>query len=418
MRYRNLSVVMSTVFFVLVWAITTPCQVKPKPIKIGLIYELTGIYSGIGKDPESAARIAGEWINKSGGVKGHLVEFATADAESNATKAALAAKKLIEVERVHILQGCSATGIALAVGPVCEANGTSFISACASDVFENTLKPRWSFRTSWKGWDQIDLMLGMAKKIDPKNKTIAILYQGAAMGKYAYDMSVDYAPKRDLKIVAAEKYDPAGTDFGAQISKILAANPDAVIVFCADMAGALAIKQMREMGMNKPIFVNGAIVVKAIREAFKEAFSIPPYVYVAGGKPDIWWQLPKGSDDYKVTAPIASIYEKRFGEQYDTMHGLGTAGQLLTRDAFERALNEDPNLLDRDLQTIRTAVRDKMEATTNLNIGYGVFTMTPKNHCGLIPGSNFAPFHYEKGKNVYDPKLAEIKVLPPPPVQE
>jgi len=418
MKHKNLLILISIACLILILANPVPSQVKPKPVRIGFMFDLTGVFSAMGKDTQNTTKIMVDWINKSGGIKGHPIEFVIHDGESNATKGALTAKKLIEVEKVHVIQGCNGTGVALAVGPVCEENKVPFVTASASEVFEETLKPRWSFRATWKGWEQVDLMLGMGGKLDPKNKKIGILYQGAAFGKALYDNAVYYAPKRGLEIVAAEKYDPAGTDFGAQISTLMRANPDFVIVFCADMAGVLAMKQMREMGMNKPIVVNGAIVVKAIREAFKDTFSIPPYVYVSGSKPDVWWQLPKDSQDYKIIAPIASLYEKTFEDQFTGIHGVAMSGLFLIKDGIERAINEDPNLLDRDLKTIQTVIRDKMEATKNLNTGMGIITMAPNDHCGMLPGSGFAPFHYEKGKNVYDLKLSDLKPLAPPPTKK
>jgi len=408
----------SVLCFILLLSTSVPSQVKSKPIKIGYLFDLTGVFSAMGMDTQNTAKIMVEMINKSGGIKGHPIEFVSYDGESNATKATLAVKRLIEVENVHVVQGCNGTGVALAVGPVCETSKVPFVTASASEVFENTLKPRWSYRVTWKGWEQVDVGLGMCKKFDPKNQNIAILYQGAAFGKALYEMAMDYAPKRGLKIVAAEKYDPAGTDFGPQISKLMVANPDVVIVYCADMAGALAMKQMREMGMNKPIVTNGAVVVKAVREAFKNVFSMPPYVYVTGSKADVWWQLPKDSQDYKIIAPVATVYEKTFGDQFTGIHSVAMAGFMLIKDAFERALTEDPTLLDRDLQAIRAAIRDKLETTKNLNTGMGILTMTPKDHCGILPGSNFAPFHYENGKHVYDSRFTDIRPLSPPPIPD
>ncbi len=415
MKHRKMLVGLICICVLFVSASTIPAQVKPKPIKIGFMYDLTGIYSAMGVDTQNTVKVGVELLNKEGGIKGHPIEYVTYDGESNATKAALTAKKLIELEKVHVVQGCNGTGVALAVGPVCEQNKVPFITATASEVFENTLKPYWSFRVTWRGWEMVDLGLGMIKRLDPNAKKIAILYQGAAFGKQLYENAEYFAPERGFKIVAAEKYDPTGTEFGAQISKIMAAQPDAVAVYCADMAGPLAMKQMREMGMNKIIVSNGAINLKAIRAAFNSTFSIPPYVYMAGNKADVWWQLPKESVEYKIIEPIAMVYERTFKDRYGAVQHLPMGGLLILKDAIGRALSEDPNLFDRDLQAIRTVIRDKVETTKNLNVAGGIFTMTPKDHCGVIPGTPFAPCHWENGNLIYDSKLSDIRPLPAPP---
>jgi len=400
---------------VLVLATATLAQTTGKPLKVGFLYELTGIFSTMGGDTQKTAEIAVELMNKTGGIKGHPIEYVTYDSQSNATQATLAAKKLIEVEKVHILLGSNTNGTALAVGPVCETNGVPFITASVADVFEKTLNPQWSFRVTWKGWDMIDLGLGMAKKLNPQNRNIVVLYMGAPFGKDMYKNAVHFAPLRSLQILAAEQYDTTKTDFGPQIIKLMSTNPDVVMVYCSDMAGPLAMKQMREMGMNKPIISNGALNVKAVREAFKNTFSIPPYVYSSGSTPDVWWQLPKDSQEYKIISPIALMYEKKYGEKYGGIHQLSYNALLVVKDSLERALNEDANLLSRDLKTFRTALRDKIETTKNFNTGAGIFTMTPKDHCGVHIGSPFAPFYWKDGEIVYATELKNITPSPPPP---
>jgi hypothetical protein len=46
----------------------------------------------------------------------------------------------------------------------------------------------------------------------------------------------------------------------------------------------------------------------------------------------------------------------------------------------------------------------------------GILTGSPKNHNVLQPGTAIATFHFENGKIVYDPKLSNIKLNPPPPM--
>lgn len=393
-------------------------EAPPKPIKIGLMYALTGMFSAMGIDSINGATTWIEWANDEGGIKGHPIEFVSFDSQSDGTKAAMAVKKLIEMEKVHVIAGCNSTGVALAAAPVCEEMKVPFVTATGSEYFEYTLKPHWSFRCCITGWEMVDWGFASLKILDPTIENIAVLYQGAAFGKALYGMAERYAPMRGLKIVAAEKYDPAGTEFGAQISTIMAANPDAVAVYCAEMAGPLAMKQMREMGMDKPIVTNGAVNMKAVREAFKDTFSIPPYVYSVGAHPDVWWQLPKDSVEYKVLAPTAMRYEEKYKDRYGWFQHIAVNDMWLIMNAVERALDEDPNLLDHDLQTIRAAIRDNIETTKDLYTGGGILAVTPTNHNAVIPGTGTATFHWEHGEIVYDIELCDVTLNPPPPIPD
>ena len=390
----------------------------PKPLKIGLMYAVTGPYSSMGADSGRGAETYVELINERGGIKGHPIEAVYSNSQSDATKAVLAVRKLIEVHKVHAIGGCNSTGVALSVGPVCEEWKVPFMTATGSEVFEYLLKPYWSFRNCISGWEIVDWAFASLNNLDPEIKNIAVLYAASAFGKALYDNTEMYAPLRGLKIVAAEKYDIAATDFGAQISTIMAANPDCVVVWTAEKAGALAIKQMREMGMDKIILANGTISARAVQEAFADVFSIPPYVYGIGDKQDCWWLLPKDSDDYKIVYPIATRYEEKYDERYGWYAHISIANLIVITNAFERALDEDPDLLDRDLLTIRTAIRNNIETMEELNTGGITLIGSATNHNLAIPASGMATYHWEHGEMVYDLELCNITLNPPPPMPE
>ena len=423
MKNRKMFLVAAICLSLLFLLFSAPYQAEAlqskKPVKVGFMYAMTGMFAPMGKDVVNGIK---EWLevinNEAGGISGHPIEYVMADTQSDATKATLAVKKLINIEKVHLIAGCNSTGVALSVAPVCEENGIPLVTATASEVFEYKLKPKWSFRGAMTAWEQVDWGLALVKKFDPKNEKIAVLYQAGAWGKSLYDMANYYAPKRGLKIVAYEKFDPRGHEFGAQISKLIASNPDVMVVYCAGMAGPLAMKQMREMGMNKIIISNSGLNMKAVREAFKDTFSIPPSVYASGTKADVWKQLPKNSEEYKLIAPIAGRYEKKYGHPYGWFQHMGVNGMYIIKDALERAFRENHDLLDCDLERIRSEIRDKIETTQNLNIGAGIITMSQTDHCGQLPGSSLATYHWEKGKLIYDPHLSDIVNLAAPPRPE
>jgi branched-chain amino acid transport system substrate-binding protein len=416
MKPKNLLILLVNICLIVVLATPVFSQAKGKPVKIGFLYELTGIFSTMGADAQRTVEVWVELINKAGGIKGHPIEYVTADSQSNATQATLAAKKLVDTEKIHVLLGSNTYGCALAVAPICETNEVPFITATVADLVRKKIHPYWTFTATYYGWEQVDMSLSLVKDLNPNSKKISVLYMGAPFGKDLYNYVKYFAPKRNLQILAAEEYDTSKTDFGPQIIKLMAGNPDAVVVYCSDMAGPLAMKQMREMGLNKPIIANGTLNVKAIREAFKDVFSIPPYVYMTGTHGDIWWQLPKDSQEYKVISPVASEYERKFGEKYGGIHQVACNGINILGDSLERAFSADPDLLSRDLKTIRTKIRQKIEETKDFNAGSGIFNMAPNDHCGIVLGSNLCPVSWKNGEIVYLPELLkDYKVLPAPP---
>jgi branched-chain amino acid transport system substrate-binding protein len=401
-------IVLALTLTLLISSISRAANPPLKPIKIGLFYDLTGAYSAMGLDAEKGSKNFIEWVNSKGGIKGHPIEFVLYDTQSDPTKSVIVANKVMDVDNVIFMQGCNSTGNALAVGAIAEEKKVPFTTCTSSEMFEEKLKPYWSFRAVPSGWIYTDWLAQVAKLKGANN--LAILYQGAAYGK-AMEKDVRYfANVHGLSVVASESYSPVGSEFGAQLSKILSTNPDGLALINAEMAGLLALKQLRQMGYTKPVFGMATFTMKSVREAMKDIFSAYP-TYCVGVKADVWDQLPEDDPDKRILEPIAKMYESKYGEKYSWWPAMSTGGLMVFKGAMERILEKDPNFLEKDLFTIRKTIRDEIEGgTKNFRIGYGLWTITPKDHCGAIPGTAFVTVTWKDGKIVYSPELSKIKI--------
>src|SRR5215208_3816145 len=76
-----------------------------EPYKIGSIFSYTGPAAFLGDRMKRSVELYVEAANKKGGIQGHPLELFMYDAGSESSKAVLAAKRLIEQDRVDVIVG-------------------------------------------------------------------------------------------------------------------------------------------------------------------------------------------------------------------------------------------------------------------------------------------------------------------------
>lgn len=93
------------------------------PIRIGALNPVTGSGSPYGSGMQKMILAVAEAINAAGGAAGRRIEVFAEDTQTNPQPAVLAAKKLIEANRVQAILGTFASGVSLAVLPLCNDAG-------------------------------------------------------------------------------------------------------------------------------------------------------------------------------------------------------------------------------------------------------------------------------------------------------
>ena len=102
-------------------AAATASPTPGPPIKIGMIFPLSGPLAQGGKVNVQGIQIAVDQVNASGGVLGRQVELVSTDAPDAAT-AVDNANRLITQDQVNIIIGSVSSDIALAAAPVANRN--------------------------------------------------------------------------------------------------------------------------------------------------------------------------------------------------------------------------------------------------------------------------------------------------------
>lgn len=94
----------------------------PKPIRVGVVYSLSGVMAESERGLVDAVRLAVEQINAAGGLIGRPLELVVADGASDWDRSASEAERLIRDEQVSVLFACWTSACRKALLPVVERN--------------------------------------------------------------------------------------------------------------------------------------------------------------------------------------------------------------------------------------------------------------------------------------------------------
>lgn len=117
---------------------------SPEPLRIGVIYSLSGSQASLDIPSLDGARLAVDRLNASGGLLGRRVELLERDAQSSSTVARSAAESLVAAGAIAIV-GLSDTDLAQAAAPVAARAGIPFITSGATSPLLPEEVPDWLF---------------------------------------------------------------------------------------------------------------------------------------------------------------------------------------------------------------------------------------------------------------------------------
>ena len=244
--------------FILVLSLLTGCTGgSSKTIKIGHAASLTGDNSVFGQSEATGLKIAVEEVNKKGGILGKQVELISVDTRSDPAEAANAVRRLVDQEKVNFVLGPSQSGSTLAATPIVTAAKIPLIAPAASNPYVTVSKTgetykyifRVCFIDTYQGRVIADFVYDRLNA-----RKAAILYDiGSDYSQWLAKYFENAFVKRGGTIVAKEAYRTGELDFRAPLGKIKETHPDLIFLPLTQKDGALAAKQVRDLGITATI---------------------------------------------------------------------------------------------------------------------------------------------------------------------
>lgn len=366
-KFRLLMVVLLAVAMVFSFgACTKKAEKKAEPIKIGAILAETGPASFLGGPEARTLRMLVEETNAAGGILGRPVEMIIKDSQANPENAISFAKQLIEEDKVVAILGPSTSGETMKIKGIMEEASTPLVSCAAAEVIVNPVA-KYVFKTPQKDSYAVQMIYGKMKEMGIKK--LGILTGNTGFGGAGKKQLEAAAAEYGLEIAISEVYDKKSTDLTAEVTKVKAAGVEAVVNWSIVPAQAIVAKNMKQIGLDVPLFQShGFGNIKYVEAAGVAAEGI---IFPAG-RLLIAGTLPEGHPQKAVVSKYKADYEGKYQEEASTFGGHAYDAFVILRAAITKAGSTD-----------KAAVRDAIESLQGLVGTGGVFSFSAEDHNGL-----------------------------------
>jgi branched-chain amino acid transport system substrate-binding protein len=342
-RFRALFAVILSAFLLASCEKKSESASDSAEIVIGQVASLTGDTATFGVSADEGVRLALDEINQNGVLGGRKIKLVTEDDRSLGDEAKTAVDKLVSKDHVVAIIGEIASSRSIAMAPVCEDAKIPMLSPGSTNP-KVTQGFQYVFRNCFIDPFQGEAMARFALE-DLKLKKFAFLYPinsdyGVGLRQYVND----YLTKAGGEVVASESYtEKTDSDFKAQLTKIKAANPDAIFVTGYYTEAGLIARQAKQLGITCPL-IGG------------DGWDSEQTLKIGGDAVNGCFFSNHYSPDEKrpeVQAFVEGYKKKYQGKVPDAMAILGYDAMKIMADAIHRAGSTDGDKIRDALATTR-----------------------------------------------------------------
>lgn len=340
-------------------------------INVGVTLSATGPAASLGIPEKNTIALLPQTI------AGQKVHYIVLDDGTDTTKAVSNTRKLITEDKVDIILGSTVTPNSLAMIDVVSEAQVPMISMAASAKIVEPMdaKRKWVFKTPQ---NDIQMSLAIASHMkDHGVKTVAFIGFADAYGEGWYGEFSKAAALKGISVVANERFARNDSSVTAQVLKMQATKPDAILIAGSGTPAALPQITLKERGYTGLIYqTHGVANDDFLRVGGKNVEG----TFLPAGPVLVAQQLPASNPVRASALEYVYAYEMAYGKGSVSTFGghAWDAGRLMAAAvpvALKKAQPGTPEF--------RAALRDALEATKNLAGAHGIFNMSPTDHLGL-----------------------------------
>ncbi|MCS3451212.1 ABC transporter substrate-binding protein [Bradyrhizobium elkanii] len=280
-----------------------------------------------GTEQKQAIELAFSEINAAKTLKDIKLETIYADDGADRGQTVNIFQRLIRQDKVVAILGPTLSNSAFAADPIAQQAGVPVIAS--SNTAPNLTRiGDFIFRTSVPEDQVFPTVLRFAVKKHGIKRVALIYGLDDALTRGAHDVQKKAVADLGLESVGIESYQRGDVDFSAQLTKIRAQNPDAIILGTLAEEAAAILRQARQLGFDSKVaFIgcNANISAKLFELAGPAANGI-----IVGAA---WYA---GYDSLRSKA-FVEAYRKRYGTTPDIYAAQGYDAAYLLAEAIRRA---------------------------------------------------------------------------------
>uniref|UniRef100_UPI0002190256 Extracellular ligand-binding receptor n=1 Tax=Rhodopseudomonas palustris (strain BisB5) TaxID=316057 RepID=UPI0002190256 len=336
-------------------------------ITVGISVTTTGPAAALGIPERNAL----EFVVKE--ISGHPIKIIVLDDGGDPTAATTNARRFVTESKADVIMGSSVTPPSVAISNV--ANEAQIPHIALAPLPITPERAKWSVVMP----QPIPIMGKVLYEHMKKNnvKTVGYIGYSDSYGDLWFNDLKKQGEAMGLKIVGEERFARPDTSVAGQALKLVAANPDAILVGASGTAAALPQTTLRERGYNGLIYqTHGAASMDFIRIAGKSAEGV---LMASGPVMD-----PEGQDDTALTKKPGMALVKVYEEKYGPSSRSQFAGH--SYDAFKVLERVVPVALKKakpGTQEFREALREAFLTEKDIAASQGVYNFTETDRYGL-----------------------------------
>lgn len=304
---------------------------------------------------------------------GQPIRYIVLDDASDPSQAVKNARKLITEDNADVIMGSSSVPNNHAIAEVATELKTAQIALAPMSLPPE--KMTWTFVVP----QSIPLMIeGVVKHMQANGvKTVGYIGFNDPWGEGIDKALTAQAGPAGIKVIANERYARTDTSVEAQVLKILATKPDAVLIGGSGTPGALPAISLAGRGYKGPVYGNhGMVNPDFIRVGGKSVEGL----IAPTGPLVVAEQLPESNPVKAVASGFVKAYDAAYGAQNrNAFAGYAYDAHLL----LETALPEALKAAKPGTPVFRAALRDALEKVREAVGTHGIYTMSPANHNGM-----------------------------------
>ena len=341
-------------------------------VKVGITIASTGPAASLGIPERNTVPLLPKEV------AGQTIEYIVLDDGTDTTAAVRNMRKLITEDNVDVIVGTSVSPGSLAMVDVAGETKTPMISVAANARIVEPVEGarEWVFKTPQNDQLMADALAAAMEKQGVK--TLGFIGYNDAYGEGWLSVMTAAAEERGIKMVAVERYGRTDISVTGQALKLIAANPDGILVAGSGTPVALPQGELKSRGYKGIMYqTHGAANNDVLRVCGKNCEDM----ILPAGPLLVADQLPDDNPVKASALEYKSKYEAEYGEgTINTFGGHMWDAGMLIAEAIPAALEAG---VKPGTPEFRAALRDAIEQVTDLPVSQGVINMSATDHAGF-----------------------------------
>ena len=323
-------------------------------IKVGGLWDLTGVTADVGKPFAEGVQDAIGYLNSKGGVNGKKIELLNVDYAYKIPQANATYKKFVEQDKVIMINGWG-TGDTEALKDTVAKDKVPYFSASFSGHLTDPTKTPYNFFVGASYSDQIRGFLQHVKK-DWKDKSrpakVAFIYPNHGFGKAPIEAGRQYAKELGIELVDEEVIPASFQDVTSNLLNMQKKAPDYAYVQTTVSWCAILLKDAKKLGIKTKFFLGNYGMTEALPLLAKDA---------AEGVYGMTTHVPYGANVKGMKIITDWVKKNRPNASQDTVYVRGWAYGLVWAEALKIA--------DKNKQLTGEGVKNALETMKNFDTG-------------------------------------------------